>query len=232
MECFQSCFPIELWGFPCFFWRGTVDFFRNFKNVKYFTDLEEGIIEVGPDQMIPYWPQHGAKEVIAKIKNTKEWSRPFTLQTVHSTLLMLNNKYGGLYVDVRTSASETLLTISSYKRGQAPVQLINQTQNQMIQYGEKGSKKELFLAPNHSAFYTWINPQGERTFIWGHDESKEYENPLMTDDQGWIDLGPNQYLAWVSFLDGMQRVLLFTDDPNKCLELTQNERIAMVRKSF
>ena len=186
---------------------------------------------MGPDQMIPYWPQHGAKEVIAKIKNTKEWSRPFTLQTVHSTLLMLNNKYGGLYVDVRTSASETLLTISSYKRGQAPVQLINQTQNQMIQYGEKGSKKELFLAPNHSAFYTWINPQGDRTFIWGHDESKEYENPLMTDDQGWIDLGPNQYLAWVSFLDGMQRVLLFTDDPNKCLELTQNERIAMVRKS-
>ena len=37
---------------------------------------------------------------------------------------------------------------------------------------------------------------------------------------------------WVSFLDGMQRVLLFTDDPGRCWSLTQttgeNERIAMV----
>ena len=96
------------------------------------------MIEVGPGQMIPFWPQFEAKQVVAKIKDTKEVTAPFTLQTVHSSLLMLGNRYGGLYVDVRTSASETLLTISSYKRGQAPVQLINQTKNQMIQYGEKG----------------------------------------------------------------------------------------------
>ena len=88
--------------------------------------------------MLPFWPQFGAKQVVAKIKNTKSPTEPFSLQTVHSTLLMLGNKYGGLYVDVRTSVSETLLTISSYKRGQAPVQLINQTRHQMIQYGLHG----------------------------------------------------------------------------------------------
>ena len=107
----------------------------------FVTDLEEGMIEVGPGQMVPFWPQFEAKQVVAKIKNTKEVTAPFTLQTVHSTLLMLGNRYGGLYVDVRTSASETLLTISSYKRGQAPVQIINQTKNQMIQYGEKGKSQ-------------------------------------------------------------------------------------------
>ena len=96
------------------------------------------MIEVGPGQMIPFWPQFETKQVVAKIKDTKEVTAPFTLQTVHSSLLMLGNRYGGLYVDVRTSASETLLTISSYKRGQATVQLINQTKNEMIQYGEKG----------------------------------------------------------------------------------------------
>ena len=31
--------------------------------------------------------------------------------------------------------------------------------------------------------------------------------------------GQEQYLSWVSFLDGMQRVLLFTDDPNLCYAL-------------
>ena len=110
-------------------------------SIFFVTDLEEGMIEVGPGQMVPFWPQFEAKQVVAKIKNTKEVTAPFTLQTVHSTLLMLGNRYGGLYVDVRTSASETLLTISSYKRGQAPVQIINQTKNQMIQYGEKGKSQ-------------------------------------------------------------------------------------------
>jgi hypothetical protein len=52
---------------------------------------------------------------------------------------MLGNKYGGLRVDVRTSVSETLVTVSGYKRGHAPVQLINHTRHMMIQYGEKGN---------------------------------------------------------------------------------------------
>ena len=50
------------------------------------------------------------------------------------------------------------------------------------------------------------------------------------DGQDVIELGPNKYLAWVSFLDGMQRVLLFTDDPGLCYSLAhttgEHERIA------
>ena len=93
----------------------------------------------------------------------------------------------------------------------------------------------LFLPPGQSAFYTWIDPQGDRTLIWGHDLSKashDFENLLVTDGQGLVDLGSNKCLAWVSFLDGMQRVLLFTEDADRCWRLTQNigeiERIAMV----
>ena len=93
----------------------------------------------------------------------------------------------------------------------------------------------MYLAPGESAYYTWINPQGDRTLIWGYDMSKtthEYENKLVTDGQDVIELGNHKFLAWVSFLDGMQRVLLFTDDPGRCWSLTQttgeNERIAMV----
>merc|ERR1711884_822655 len=93
----------------------------------------------------------------------------------------------------------------------------------------------LFLPPGQSAFYTWIDPQGDRTLIWGYDLSKashDFENLLVTDGQGLVDLGSNKCLAWVSFLDGKQRVLLFTEDADRCWRLTQNigeiERIAMV----
>ena len=79
-----------------------------------------------------------SSQVVARIARTKEVTAPFTMQNVHTTLLMLGNRFGGMHVDVRSSVSETLLTISSYKRGLAPVQLINHTKHQMIQYGEKG----------------------------------------------------------------------------------------------
>ena len=51
---------------------------------------------------------------------------------------MLGNHFGGVHVEVRTSVSETLVTFSSYKRGLAPVQLVNHSK-QMICYGEKGN---------------------------------------------------------------------------------------------
>ena len=66
----------------------------------------------------------------------------------------------------------------------------------------------------------------------GTKKKHEFENSLQSDEGDFIQLSPDQILTWVSFLDGMQRVLLFTEDADRCWRLTQNigeiERIAMV----
>jgi hypothetical protein len=65
------------------------------------------------------------------------------------------------------------------------------------------------LAPGESVYYTWLRPQGSRTLVWslsGHTE--ELTNTLQTDDRGVITVAPNRFLSWVSFLDGMQRVMV------------------------
>ena len=43
-------------------------------------------------------------------------------------------------------------------------------------------------------------------------DAKMFENSLRTDEYDVFKIGQGQ-LAWVSFLDGMQRVLLFTNQP-------------------
>ena len=48
----------------------------------------------------------------------------------------------------------------------------------------------------------------------GTKKKHEFENSLQSDEGDFIQLSPDQILTWVSFLDGMQRVLLFTDDYN------------------
>lgn len=107
-------------------------------------DIENEQVEVGPGQMLPIWPLHGADKVVAKIKGEKDVTAPFSMQEVHSSLLLLRNRFGGIFVDVRASASETLVTLTTYKRGLAPVHLINHTKEQVIRYGEKGSSGEQF----------------------------------------------------------------------------------------
>ena len=62
--------------------------------------------------------------------------------------------------------------------------------------------------------FTWEKPSAARTLSWKvcYKDAKVYENPLKTDGFDVFKIGNGQ-MAWVSFLDGMQRVLLFTDKP-------------------
>ena len=64
-------------------------------------------------------------QVMAKVADAT--TAPFTMRNAHATLLMLGNKLGGVFVECRTSASETTVTLSPYKRGLAPVQVLVDT---------------------------------------------------------------------------------------------------------
>ena len=131
------------------------------------------------------------------------------MRTAHSTLLMLGNKIGGVFVECRTSNSETLVTLTPYRRGNAPVQLINHTKHFMIEYSEKNNQGRSFLGPGESVYYTWLKPQGDRALVWSlSGQTEEHQNSLLTDDRGVVPIGPNRFLSWVTFLDGMQRILV------------------------
>jgi hypothetical protein len=93
----------------------------------------------------------------------------FSLAEPHSTLLTIGNKYGAIDAGCRTSISETLLTLSSYTKGTAPVQLINHTTKVMVEFTEKAIDAKQFLGPQESTLYTWRQPDGQRySFCFRH----------------------------------------------------------------
>ena len=74
----------------------------------------------GPGQMVPFWPLYindQGPQILIRIKDTNKSTAPFSLKSEHSTLLMLGNRFGGIHVEVRCSASEILVTFAAYKRG-------------------------------------------------------------------------------------------------------------------
>ena len=69
--------------------------------------------------------------------------------------------------------------------------------------------------------YTWRHPCGSKRLVWAiSGYMEEYFNELKSDDFKIIQLEEDKLVGWVSFLDGMQRILLFTEDVNLCYKVS------------
>jgi len=112
-----------------------------------------------------YWPSEHMSMRIS-LTGTTHVTPAFSMATSHSTLLMVGNRYGAIHADVRISNSETLLTLSAYTRGSAPVQLVNATRSVEIDYCERGAEGKQRLKPGQTVFYAWMDPNGARTLLW------------------------------------------------------------------
>ena len=182
--------------------------------LKEVEDEGEGVV-VGTGLCVPFWPIYGGGAVVCRALDHEGVTVPFSMAEQQPTLLMLSNKYGGIYVRVKTDNScQTLVSLSGYKAGYAPVLLVNSLPTWDIEYGDQGSSNRKYLKPGEKVLFTWDKPSGVRSLSWRvcYRDAKVFENSLRTDEYDVFKIGQGQ-LAWVSFLDGMQRVLLFTAQP-------------------
>ncbi|ENN76402.1 hypothetical protein YQE_07063, partial [Dendroctonus ponderosae] len=151
-----------------------------------------------------------------RIVGTSEISAPFLYTESHTTLLKLSNKYGGVNVDIQLNEGAVYVSLAPYAVGCAPALIINHT-TQDFNFWEKQSVQIRSLKPNGYVYYTWENPSGPRTLVWEKSPKVEIENDLRKDDCGSFHVA-HQEVFWSSFLDGMQRVILFTE----CRNLAEN----------
>nr|CAD7395131.1 unnamed protein product [Timema poppensis] len=175
--------------------------------------ISEPWFKVQPGECTPFWPCCTAtdKEMRVRVCGTTEMTEPFSYATVHTTLLGLKNKHGGVNVDVQMTEGAVYINFSSYEHGLAPALLVNHTQYS-IQLCEKGLPKTITLNPKEQMMFTWEKPTGSRQIIWNAAKKKEFADDLRKDGIGEFSLTGDDITYWVSFLDGMQRVLLFTPE--------------------
>lgn len=135
-------------------------------------------------------------------------------------------------MDVHVSEGGVYITFLAYHSGDAPALIINHT-NETVKFWEKGNVNERCLEPFKQMLYTWQDPAGDRIVLWGEGDDT-IENDLRRDGIKPIK-GPNNDIQsyWVSFLDGTQRVLLFTNEYNIAYGASSASRLDKVsRDSF
>lgn len=186
-------------------------------------------ILVKTNDCAPLWPQaEGDRMLKVKVIDTDEITAPFKYDDVQCSLLQLKNKYGGINVDVHVTEGVIYITFTEYHLGDAPGLLMNCT-DESITFWEKGNVNGRVLMPNNMIYYTWSDPVGERKIQWQSMGKANIESDLRRDGVGEFSVASDnseepstsdrrgskkstqlETVYWVSFLDGTQRVLLFT----------------------
>eukprot|EP00116_Pleurobrachia_bachei_P005447 sb/3465709/ len=105
-----------------------------------------------------------------------------------------------------------------YYKGAAPVRIENLLSEAPICFQQTGNMQVSKLAPGKSTLYTWEFPDKKRELRWWVEgDDKNWKKADFIKDNSitfsYTYLVPTVRKAQlVSFLDGLQRVLLFTDD--------------------
>jgi vacuolar protein sorting-associated protein 13A/C len=205
-------------------------------------------IRVKSNDCAPLWPKVESNRMLrVKVLDTEEITAPFKYDDVQCSLLQLKNKYGGINVDVHVTEGVIYITFTEYHLGDAPGLIMNHT-DEYITFWEKGNVNGRVLKPLEMVYYTWTDPVGERKITWKNLNKSNAENDLRRDGVDQFLVVPDssqepstsdgrrahrrssqlEPVFWVSFLDGTQRVLLFTKNQSLAENTQSSNRMDKV----
>ncbi|XP_039606495.1 vacuolar protein sorting-associated protein 13A isoform X2 [Polypterus senegalus] len=168
---------------------------------------KENWTSVTSNNSVPFWPEKDSKKLMIKILGCEMPSQMIDFcKQENGHLLHLDNKFGGVIVDVNVNEHSSIIRFSDYHDGAAPFLIINQTKSEIIEYYQSKEKEKLELHPGKAVYYTWTNPTKSRILKW---KCGKITGELHPEQDNFLEQS-NIYLA--SFYEGLQRVALFTED--------------------
>uniref|UniRef100_A0A8D2N8J8 Vacuolar protein sorting 13 homolog A n=1 Tax=Zonotrichia albicollis TaxID=44394 RepID=A0A8D2N8J8_ZONAL len=173
---------------------------------------KEKWIPIVLQQCIPFWPESDANKLLVRVENSDLPPKKINFDQQENCLLLhLDNKLGGIAVDVNLTEHSTVITFSNYYAGAAPFLLINHTKEEIIEYGQSSlSELEDCLQPNKAVLYTWADPTGSKKLKWRCGNRTEE----IAAKEVLKKIVPLKVVYLMSFYEGLQRIVLFTEDEN------------------
>uniref|UniRef100_A0A8D0LAR4 Vacuolar protein sorting 13 homolog A n=1 Tax=Sphenodon punctatus TaxID=8508 RepID=A0A8D0LAR4_SPHPU len=255
-------------------------FFMITNRSKYTLEVTEEDQEKWIPVCIPFWPENGANKLLVRVENSEVPAKMVDFEKQENSLLLhLDNRLGGIIVDVTLAEHSTVIAFSDYHEGAAPFLLINHTKEEMIEY-EQSSLHTLedTLAPNKAVLYSWANPGGSRKMKWkcGKNSGEVTQKDVLVKTVGlpqtvytcrtpvpfpqsesiWhrLDLmapqkarnapavqpiapslqgsSKKKKMYLLSFFEGLQRIILFTEDERVFKVTYESEKIELAEQEI
>ncbi|XP_034728114.1 vacuolar protein sorting-associated protein 13A isoform X2 [Etheostoma cragini] len=212
--------------------------------------------EAKPEQSaIPFWPENATKRLRIKVQGcllpprTIDFTRP-----ENCLLLHLDSSVGGITVDVNLSEHSATIRFSEYHNGAAPFLIINGTKNQTLQFHQSAQAESSWLADElhnlsfsveedssqkeaqqdeleaeKAVYYTWTEPTGSRELCW---KCGTYSGKLKSEEDLREDMQNDGKLFVISFYEGLQRVVLFTEEQRIYKLLCESEKAQLAEQEI
>uniref|UniRef100_A0A670Z9M9 Vacuolar protein sorting 13 homolog C n=1 Tax=Pseudonaja textilis TaxID=8673 RepID=A0A670Z9M9_PSETE len=165
-----------------------------------------------PSECVAFWPENPSGKLCIRVSGSEQSSKPFFYnQQDNGMLLSLEEMNTGILVNVSVAEHSVVINVSDYYEGAAPALVINQTSWATLKYQQSGLQEAMELKPKEVRLFAWADPTGTRKLSWNYAQNTG-ELDLLKDECGQFSYNANTPVHWVSFLDGRQRVLLFTED--------------------
>ncbi|XP_066503943.1 intermembrane lipid transfer protein VPS13C isoform X2 [Hoplias malabaricus] len=166
---------------------------------------------ISSTECLPLWPESSTGKLCVRVVGSESASKSFFFNKQDSGTLLRMEQYGGIIVDVNISDHSTVISFTDYYDGAAPALLVNHTPWVTVMFRQSGCEASWELKPGEAQRFAWDDPAGVRKLCWTcHVHSGEVD--LIKDECGQFAYDGLAQVHWVSFLDGRQRVLLFTED--------------------
>ncbi|KAM8974085.1 intermembrane lipid transfer protein VPS13C isoform 2-T2 [Pelodytes ibericus] len=180
---------------------------------------------VSSSECVPFWPENTSGKLCVRVIGCDGPSKPFFFNKQdNGTLLSLESMNTGLIVDVSISDHSVVIKFSDYYEGSAPALIMNHTPRALLAYKQSGTEQERELAPGEARLFAWADPTETKKLTWRYSQNTG-ELDLLKDESGQFALNQDIQVHWVSFLDGRQRVLLFTEDVALVIKARQAEEM-------
>uniref|UniRef100_A0A8D2ZU04 Vacuolar protein sorting-associated protein 13C n=1 Tax=Scophthalmus maximus TaxID=52904 RepID=A0A8D2ZU04_SCOMX len=179
---------------------------------------------ISSTECLPLWPENTSGKLCVRVVGSESTTKSFFFNRQDSGTLLGLDMCGGIILEVNISDHSTVIGFSDYYDGAAPALLLNHTPWVTISYRQSGSAAVHELKPGQARRFAWDDPAGVRTLSWSCMEHSG-ELDLLKDEVGQFSYDSLSQVHWVSFLDGRQRVVLFTEDVGVVTKARQAEEL-------
>ncbi|KAL3081088.1 hypothetical protein niasHT_037556 [Heterodera trifolii] len=170
-------------------------------------------IVVPAESVIGFWPTEKKKhkKLVARYAKTKEESVQFPITEAFEGFCQIRNNLIGLYVIVSLLDESSVIHIENFVPGMVPAILMNDTKYP-IRYRQMGHKQWQIVKPNQLAPFAWTDSLNDCKLEWESGDAENSDELLRNRDISYKPAKSGGFHYCVCFLDGRQRVLLFTAD--------------------
>uniref|UniRef100_A0AAY4C2E6 Uncharacterized protein n=1 Tax=Denticeps clupeoides TaxID=299321 RepID=A0AAY4C2E6_9TELE len=182
---------------------------------------------IASTECLPLWPELNTGKLCVRVVGSDSSSRSFFFNRQDSGTLLRLEQYGGIIADVNISDHSTVISFTDYYEGAAPALLVNHTTTVTVQFKQSGCSMCCELVPGQVQRFAWDDPAGRRSLNWN---CQQFSGEL--DLVKVCVLTELSFVHWVCFLDGRQRVLLFTEDVAVVMKARQAEELEQFEQEF